>query len=109
MATSHRGAVASPLVIPTNLAEYKTLADDALKAFKAGDLAGAKKKAKDLEKAWDTNSKEDLGKNKDLWKEIDTALDAYIDPLMKESAPDPKKVQGAYEDFIAKLKKAGKS
>jgi uncharacterized membrane protein YkoI len=98
------GAVADDKMAP-----YRTLADDALKAFKAGDFATAKKKAKELEKAWDTNSKADLAKKPELWKEIDTALDAFIDPLLKEASPDATKVQAAHKEFIAKLSKASAS
>jgi len=96
----------SPSVRDDKMAPYRVLADEALKVFKAGDLAGAKKKAKELEKAWDTNSKADLAKKPELWKEIDTALDTFIDPLMKEAAPDAAKVQAAHKEFLAKLAKA---
>jgi hypothetical protein len=90
----------------SNIAASKTPADETLKAFKAGDLATAKKKAKELEKAWDSTGKADLAKKQDLWKEIDTALDGFIDPLLKEEKPDPAKVEAGYKDFIAKLNKA---
>jgi|SRR5579862_224404 len=90
-----------------NIGMYKTLADDTLKAFKAGDLATAKKKAKELEKAWDTTGKTDLAKKQDLWKEIDAAMDEFIDPILKEEKPDAAKVEMGYKDFIAKLNKAG--
>ncbi|HVR85213.1 MAG TPA: hypothetical protein VMU54_12930 [Planctomycetota bacterium] len=90
----------------SGIAAYKTLADETLKAFKAGDMATAKKKAKELEKAWDTTGKADLAKKQDLWKEIDTALDGFIDPILKEEKPDPAKVEAGYKDFIAKLNKA---
>lgn len=89
-----------------NIGAYKTLADETWTAFKAGDLATAKKKAKELEKAWDSTSKTDLAKKPDLWKEIDTALDSFIDPILKEEKPDAAKVETAYKDFLAKLKKA---
>lgn len=88
------------------MAPYKALADDAWKAFKAGDLAKAKKKAEELEKAWDTKAKKDLEKKPDLWKEIDTAMDGFIDPLMKEASPDAAKVEAGYKDFLSKLAKA---
>jgi hypothetical protein len=90
----------------SNIAAYKTLADETLKAFKAGDMATAKKKAKELEKAWDTTGKTDLAKKQDLWKEIDAAMDEFIDPILKEEKPDPAKVEAGYKDFIAKLNKA---
>ncbi|HLY74337.1 MAG TPA: hypothetical protein VKU80_09485 [Planctomycetota bacterium] len=90
----------------SNITAYKTLADETLKAFKAGDLATAKKKAKELEKAWDTTGKTDLAKKQELWKEIDTAMDGFIDPILKEEKPDPANVEAGYKDFIAKLNKA---
>jgi hypothetical protein len=98
---SHAEWVSAP-----NIGTYKTLADDTWKAFKSGDLATAKKKAKELEKAWDTTGKTELAKKPDLWKEIDTALDAFIDPILKEEKPDPAKVEAGYKDFLAKLNKA---
>ena len=106
MAWAGQPAPGSVTLRASNIAAYKTLADETLKAFKAGDLATAKKKAKELEKAWDTTGKADLAKKQDLWKEIDTALDGFIDPILKEEKPDPAKVEAGYKDFIAKLNKA---
>jgi len=88
------------------LDKYKALADETLKAFKSGDLATAKKKAKDLEKAWDSTGKTDLGKKQELWKEIDAAMDEFIDPILKEEKPDAGKVEAGYKDFVARLAKA---
>jgi hypothetical protein len=90
----------------SNIGAYKTLADETWTAFKAGDLTTAKKKAKELEKAWDSTGKTDLAKKPDLWKEIDTAMDSFIDPILKEEKPDAAKVEMGYKDFLTKLKKA---
>ena len=88
-----------------NMTPYRTLAADTLKAFKANDMPTAKKKARELEVAWDTREKALQKKSPDLWGQIDKAMDAFIKPLGGKSA-DPAKVQAAYDTFIAKLQLA---
>jgi hypothetical protein len=88
-----------------NMATYRTLATDTLQAFKAHDMSTAKKKARELEKAWDSGEKALKKKSPDLWEQIDQAMDAFIKPLQGKS-PDPAKVQAAYDTFIAKLQMA---
>jgi hypothetical protein len=90
------------------MTHYRTLAGDALKAFQAGDMATAKAKSRELEKAWDSEQKALRAKSPDIWKAIDDAMDAFIKPIMKEASPDAAKVQAAYDDFIAKLQTAVK-
>ena len=91
-----------------NMTPYRTLAADTLNAFKAQDMATAKKKARELEVAWDTREKALQKKSPDLWGQIDKAMDAFIKPMQGKS-PDPAKVQTAYDAFIAKLQLAVKS
>jgi hypothetical protein len=91
-----------------NMTPYRTLAADTLKAFKAHDMPTAKKKARELEVAWDTREKALQKKSPDLWGQIDKAMDAFIKP-MQDKSPDPAKVQMAYDTFIAKLQLAVKS
>ena len=88
-----------------NMTPYRTLAADTLNAFKAQDMATAKKKARELEVAWDTREKALQKKSPDLWGQIDKAMDAFIKP-MQDKSPDPVKVQTAYDTFIAKLQLA---
>ena len=88
-----------------NMTPYRTLAADTLAAFKAHDMATAKKKARELEVAWDSREKALQKKSPDLWGQIDKAMDAFIKPL-KGKSPDPAKVQAAYDTFIAKLQLA---
>ena len=88
-----------------NMAVYRTLATDTLQAFNAHDMSAAKKKARELEKAWDSGEKALKSKSPDLWEQIDKAMDAFIKPLQGKS-PDPAKVQAAYDTFIAKLQMA---
>src|SRR5438874_11569471 len=48
---------ASALTADDNMTPYRKLAADTLTAFKAQDMATAKKKARELEVAWDKNEK----------------------------------------------------
>ena len=88
-----------------NMTPYRNLAADTLKAFQAHDMATAKKKARELEVAWDNGEKALQKKSPDLWGQIDKAMDAFIKPVQDKS-PDPAKVQTAYDTFVAKLQLA---
>lgn len=105
---------AAPIPVPTaqttdSMTPYRTMATDALKAFKAGDMATAKAKSSELEKAWDTQQKALRSKSPAVWKSVDDAMDVFIKPLMKGGKLDAAKVQSAYDDFIAKLDAAAKN
>jgi hypothetical protein len=91
-----------------NMTPYRKLATDTLQAFNAHDMPAAKKKARELEVAWDTREKALQKKSPDLWGQIDKAMDAFIKPVQGKS-PDPTKVQTAYDTFMAKLQLAVKS
>jgi hypothetical protein len=91
-----------------NMTPYRTLAADTLAAFKAHDMTTAKKKARELEVAWDSHEKALQKKSPALWKQIDDAMDGLVKP-MKDKAPDAAKIQAAYDTFIAKLQLAVKS
>ena len=95
------GAVAAD----DNMTPYRKLAADTLTAFKAHDMPTAKKKARELEVAWDSREKALEKRSPALWKQIDDAMDGFIKP-MKDKSPDPAKVQSAYDTFIAKLQLA---
>ena len=88
-----------------NMTPYRKLATDTLQAFKAHDMATAKKKARELEVAWDTREKALKKKSPDMWGQIDKAMDAFIKP-MQDKSPDAAKIQSAYDTFIAKLQLA---
>ena len=98
---------ASAVSANDNMTPYRTLAADTLKAFKANDLATARKKAKELETAWDKNEKALQKESPEVWNQIDKAMDDFIKPLSAK-APDAGKVQATYDAFIAKLKLAVK-
>lgn len=92
-----------------NMTPYRKLAADTLTAFKAHDMPTAKKKARELEVAWDKGEKALQKKSPDVWGQIDKAMDALVKPVMHDKSPDPAKVQAAYDAFIAKLQLAVKS
>jgi hypothetical protein len=91
-----------------NMTPYRNLAADTLKAFKAHDMATAKRKAKELEGAWDKDQKALQKTSPDVWTQIDKAMDDFIKPIAAK-APAATKVQTAYETFIAKLQLAVKN
>ncbi len=103
-----RPATYSAAQAADSMARYRNLAGEAITAFKSGDKAGAKAKARELEKAWDDEQKALKSKSPDVWKSVDDAMDAFIKPLMKGGSPDPAAVQAAYDDFIAKLDSAAR-
>ena len=99
---------ANAAAVEDNMTPYRRLAEETLTAFRAHDMATARKKARELEVAWDTREKALHKKSPDLWGQIDKAMDAFIKPVQGKS-PDPAKVQTAYDTFIAKLQLAVKS
>jgi hypothetical protein len=99
---------ASEATTDDNMTPYRILAADTLKAFKAHDMATAKKKARELEVAWDNDQKALQKQSPDVWTQIDKAMDDFIKPISNKAA-DAAKVQTAYDTFIAKLQLAVKS
>lgn len=91
-----------------SMTPYRRLAADTLTAFKAHDMPTAKKKARELEVAWDNGEKALQKKSPEVWEQIDKAMDAFIKPMQDKSS-DPAKVQTAYDTFISKLQLAAKS
>ena len=96
---------AGALAADDNMTPYRKLATDTLQAFKAHDMPTAKKKARELEVAWDTREKALQKKSPDVWGQIDKAMDGFIKPVQGKS-PDPAKIQAAYDTFIATLQLA---
>ena len=88
-----------------NMTPYRKLAAETLAAFKEHDMPTAKKKARELEGAWDAREKPLQKKSPDVWGQIDRAMDGFIKPV-QEKSPDPSKIQKAYDTFIAKLQLA---
>ncbi len=98
-------AVGSP---DDNMRPYRKLAMESMAAYEAHEMALAKKKAKALEKAWDKGEKELKKKSPDVWQQIDTAMDAFVKPMMNKEEPEVFKTGRAYDAFLAKLELAVK-
>jgi hypothetical protein len=95
----------------TSMGAYRALAQLSYQAFKNGDNATAAELARVLERTWDGaeggGGDHSLGKtNKDAFDRIDKAMDVFIKPIIRyqAKAPDPAAVEGAYHDYLDKLK-----
>lgn len=95
----------------TKMGPYRALAQLAFNASQKGDNATAATLAKILERTWDKS--EDYGgdtalakTNKQIFEEIDKAMDAFVSLLMEHanSAPDAARVRTTYNNYIEKLK-----
>ncbi len=96
----------------TKMGAYRALAQLSFQAFKRGDGATAAELARILERTWDaaeggSGDGSLIKTKKDLFVEIDKAMDVFIKPVMQYAtkAPDPAAVQAAYDDFLKKLKR----
>ncbi|MDQ2916623.1 MAG: histidine kinase [Casimicrobiaceae bacterium] len=95
---------AAPHVSPLgDLSEYRTIAEDALKIAKTGDLAGAQKRMKEFETAWDNHEDSNKKKSYNTWKGIDNQLDFTLDKLGAKK-PDAAASEKALENLIARLR-----
>jgi hypothetical protein len=92
-----------------NMSPYRKLAGETLLAFEAHDMPTAKKKARELEVAWDEREKALEKSSPEVWGQIDKAMDVFIKPVMNDKSPDPVNVKAAHDAFVAKLRLAVKS
>lgn len=97
----------------TKMGPYRALAQLAFNFSQKGDNATAATLAKILERTWDKS--EDYGgdtalskTNKQLFDEIDKAMDQFVSLLVDHaaSAPDPARLRAAYTNYLDKLKQA---
>jgi hypothetical protein len=95
----------------TKMGPYRALAQLSFQAFQKGDIATAAELTRILERTWDAAEEEggerSLAKtNKDLFEEIDKAMDRYIKPVIHHDVKisDNATVQAAYKEFLDKLK-----
>lgn len=72
-----------------DLTEFKTISADTLKIVQGGDLAAAKTRIKDLEKAWDVSAKKLKAMNADSWDKLDKLIDKSLKAL-RAGTPDAK-------------------
>ena len=110
--TRAHGQAASPTtpitVDNTKMGSYRALAELSFQAFQKGDNAMAAVLARILERTWDKGEGDLRKTSPDTWSQIDSSTDGFIKPVMAyaSTAPDPTKVEAAYNTFLAKLKQA---
>ena len=85
-----------------DLSAFKTISADTLKIVQDGDLAGAKTRIKDLEKAWDVARPKLHAMNVDSWNTLDKAIDISLRAL-RAGTPDAKKSADALTALNAVL------
>ena len=97
----------------SKMGAYRALAQHIYADFQKGDVPAAAEMGRVLERLWD--KAEDYGgdaalskTNKQLFDEIDKAMDQFLSPLWdaKSKAPDPARVKAAYNTYLEKLKLA---
>jgi hypothetical protein len=97
----------------SKMGAYRALAQHMYSDFQKGDLAAAAELGTILERLWD--KAEEYGgdtalakTNRQLFDEIDKAMDQFITPLTeaKGKAPDAAKVKAAFTLYMEKLKLA---
>ncbi|HYL82894.1 MAG TPA: hypothetical protein VE263_01565 [Candidatus Angelobacter sp.] len=97
----------------SKMGAYRALAQHIYADFQKGDVAAAAGMGRVLERVWD--KAEDYGgdaalskTNRQLFDEIDKAMDQFLSPLWEAKAkpPDPARVKAAFTTYLEKLKLA---
>lgn len=97
----------------SKMGAYRAIAQHIYADFQKGDIAGAAAMGRVLERVWD--KAEDYGgdaalskTNRQLFDEIDKAMDQFLMPLWEAKAkpPDPAKVKAAFNAYMDKLRLA---
>ena len=97
----------------TKMGAYRAMAQHIYADYQKGDLAGAAEMGRVLERLWD--KAEEYGGDtalaktyRQLFEEIDKALDLFLTPLWEAIAkpPDAAKVKAAYNTYLEKLRLA---
>lgn len=104
-AQAQAGAMPAPAHMSPlgDLSQYRTIAEDALKLAKAGDISAAHKRMKEFETAWDNHEDANKKKSYNTWKAIDNQLDFTLGKLGAKS-PDKAACQQALENLVARLR-----
>jgi len=97
----------------SKMGAYRALAQHIYSDFQKGDVAAAAEMGRVLERLWD--KAEDYGgdaalskTNKQLFDEIDKAMDGFLTPIWEAKAkpPDPAKLKAAFNTYLEKLRLA---
>jgi hypothetical protein len=96
---------AAPPSYTYDMTPYETMAKESLKLVAAGDMPGALKKARELERKWDSETSELKKDDPTLWEVIDEQMDAAIEALMKT---DAKKATAELNNYLEKVARVPK-
>jgi hypothetical protein len=97
------GSAADPAPYNHDMSAYKTIADAALTAAKAGDWATANAKAKELEKTWDKHTTDLKKADPTLWTTIDSQLDVAMDACKSKDAAKATTELTTFDTDLAKV------
>ena len=97
-----RAAAKAPI---GDLSKYRKLAVEVLALAKAGKLAAAKTKVKELETAWDSGQSKMESMNAKIWRTVDIEVDNVLNELRADKPQVASSVK-ALEDLIKIMDKS---
>jgi hypothetical protein len=92
----------------TAMGPYRAIAQLAFRALQKKNYADAATLVRILEMTWDKGESNLAKNNKQLFEEIDAAMDAFIKPILayKRRPPDLNRVHSTYTEYLRKLELA---
>src|ERR1700761_4711421 len=89
-----------------DLSKFRVIAVDTSKLVDANDLAGAKKRIKDLETSWDDAEPSLKPRAAADWHKLDKAIDDALEAL-REPSPSQSKCRNALDNLLVLMNRMG--